>query len=398
MFQTKRKASQNHRTPVLQRRQLLAATAMLSVAPAILSACGTSKSPSPPATPVGSRRTLGALEVSPIGLGCQWRPSDEQDSVQDFFSSTIRRSTAVALIRKALEQGITLIDTAEFYGPFISEQVVGEALQGIRDEVVLASKFGFNVDLATGEAGEGLNSRPEHIKRSVEGILQRLGTDRVDLLYQHRVDPAVPIEDVVGAIKDLIREGKVLNYGLSEPGIQTIRRAHAEHPVTAIQNEYSMLYRGPEADVLPVCEELGIGFVCWSPLGQGFLSGSIDADTRFSEGPPPDFRLAVPRFGPEALPANMELIRLVSNWAKRKRATPAQLALAWLLAQKPWIVPIPGTTKIAHMEENLAAAAITFTGAELSELNTALAAVQIQGERLPPDVLMMSGVEAPPKP
>jgi aryl-alcohol dehydrogenase-like predicted oxidoreductase len=398
MIHTKTKESQTRQPGFFPRRQLLAAAAVLGVAPCLLSACGTSTSPTPSAVPAPARRKLGELEVSPIGLGCQWRPSDVQDSVQDFYSRTIPRSTAVALIRTAVEQGVTLIDTAEFYGPFISEEVVSEALQGVRDKVVLASKFGFNVDLSTGEVGEGLNSQPEHIKLAVEGMLRRLRTDRIDLLYQHRVDPTVPIEDVVGAIKDLMREGKVVNYGLSEPGIQTIRRAHAEHPVTAIQNEYSMLYRGPEADVLPVCEELGIGFVCWSPLGQGFLSGSIRADTRFSAGPPPDFRAAVPRFAPEALPANMPLVELIRTWAERKDATPAQLALAWLLAQKQWIVPIPGTTKIAHMEENLRAATIIFTNAELRELNTQVAAVEIEGERLAPEVLQMSGVEAPPRP
>ncbi|MDY1449033.1 aldo/keto reductase [Pseudomonas aeruginosa] len=397
-----------------QRRHLLASAAMLGVAPWLLSACTAPKAstangaaPSQPTTASGrttggfllpsQRRWLGTLEVSSIGLGCQWVPSPIKGAVSDFYSSPIDRKAAIELIRTAVDSGVTLIDTAEAYGPFISEEIVGEALQGIREKVVIETKYGWDIDPRTGQSSGGLNSRPEHIKRAVEGMLRRLRTDRIDLLYQHRVDPAVPIEDVAGAVTDLIAEGKVLHYGLSEPGIQTIRRAHAVQPLTAIQNEYSMLWRGPEADVLPVCEELGIGFVPWSPLGMGFLTGKITADTRFVADGPREFRAVVPRFAPDALRANMALVDVVKAWAQRKGATPTQLALAWLLAQKPWIVPIPGTTKVAHMRENLGAASITFTGAELRELNAAVAAIPIQGSRLPPQVLKFSGVEAPPK-
>ncbi len=296
-----------------------------------------------------------------------------------------------------MDRGITLIDTAEVYGPFLSEDIVGEALQGIRDKVVLETKFGMDLDPKTGQRLGGLNSRPEHIRQVVEAQLRRLKTDRIDILIQHRVDPQVPIEDVAGAVKDLIAEGKVLHFGLSEPGTQTIRRAHAVLPLAVIQNEYSMLWRGPEAQVLPICEELGIGFVCWSPLGMGFLTGSVTADTRFETSPEMDFRAVVPRFAPEALAANMALVNVVKTWAQRKNATPAQLALAWLLAQRPWIVPIPGTTQVAHMEENIGATAISFTPDELQQLNAAVSAVSIRGERLPPAVLRMSGVDTPPK-
>jgi aryl-alcohol dehydrogenase-like predicted oxidoreductase len=296
-----------------------------------------------------------------------------------------------------VERGVTLIDTAEAYGPFLSEEIVGEALQGLRERVVVSTKFGMNIDLATGQRGPGLNSRPEHIRQVVQAQLRRLRTDHIDLLYQHRVDPNVPIEDVAGTVKDLIKEGNVRHFGLSEPGVQTIRRAHAVQPVTAIQNEYSMLWRGPEALVLPLCEELGTGFVCWSPLGMGFLTGTVGADRRFEFAPEPDFRAAVPRFAPDALPANMALVELVRTWAQRKNAAPAQVALAWLMAQKPWVVPIPGTTQVAHMEENVGATSIAFSTSELNELNAAVAAIRVRGERLPPAVMVMSGVEAPPK-
>ena len=290
---------------------------------------------------------------------------------------------------------MTFIDTAEAYGPFLSEDIVGEALQGIRDKVVLETKFGFGFDPVTGaRLPGGRNSRPEHIRQVVDAQLKRLRTDHIDVLLQHRVDPNVPIEDVAGTIKDLVRAGKLRHYGLSEPGLQTVRRAHAEHPMAVIQNEYSMLWRGPEAQVLPLCEELGIGFVCWSPLGMGFLAGGVRAASRFMA---PDFRAFSPRFAPEVLPANMALAELVGSWAQRKNATPAQLSLAWLLAQKPWIVPIPGTTNAAHMTENLGAAAISFTADELQQLNASVAAIRIQGERLPPAVAVMSGVEAAPR-
>jgi aryl-alcohol dehydrogenase-like predicted oxidoreductase len=296
-----------------------------------------------------------------------------------------------------VDLGVNFIDTAEVYGPFLSEEIVGEALQGSRNKVVLETKFGMDIDQTTGKRLGGLNSRPAHIKQVVEAQLRRLRTDRIDVLVQHRVDPAVPIEDVAGAVKDLMAQGKVLHWGLSEPGVQTIRRAHAVQPLTVIQNEYSMLWRGPESQVLPMCEELGIGFVCWSPLAMGFLAGAVNADSRFKKEPVLDFRAVVPRFAPETLPANMALVQVVRTWAQRKNATPAQLALAWLMAQKPWIVPIPGTTKMAHMAENLGAAAISFTADELKQLNADVVAVNIQGARLPPAVMVMSGVEAPPK-
>jgi aryl-alcohol dehydrogenase-like predicted oxidoreductase len=259
---------------------------------------------------------------------------------------------------------------------------------------VITSKFGWNIDLETGERRPGLNSRPAHIKLAVDGMLKRLRTDRIDLLYQHRVDPEVPIEDVAGAVKDLMAQGKVLHWGLSEMGPNTLRRAHAALPLSAVQNEYSMLWRGPEAVVIPLCQELGIGFVPWSPLGVGFLTGAIDARTRFAQG---DIRGVESRFSPENLPKNLALVELVKRWAERKRVTPAQIALAWLMAQKPWIAPIPGTTQMAHMLENIGAADVRFTSTELAELNGAVSAVEIRGARLPEQVLVFSGVEAPPR-
>ena len=378
----------------MSRRQLLVAGVTLGVAPWMLSACVGTSDGRRAAAGSAMRRRLGPLEVFPIGLGCQWNPARGPGTVNDLYASSTDRPTAIALIRRAVDIGVTLFDTAEAYGPFLSEEIVGEALQGIRNRVVLCTKFGFDIDQQTGERRRGLNSRPEHIRQVVEAQLRRLRTDRIDLLYQHRVDPQVPIEDVAGTLKNLIAQGKVLHYGLSEPGLQTVRRAHAVHPVAVIQNEYSMLWRGPEAQVLPLCEELGIGFVPWSPLGMGFLTGSVTATSRFDER---DFRAAVPRFAPDALPANMALVQLVKSWARRKNASPAQVALAWLSAQKPFIVPIPGTTKVAHMEENVAAASISFSAAELKELDAALKAIQIRGERLPPAVLAGTGVEAPPK-
>lgn len=386
----------------MQRRQLMATAATLGVAPWLLSACasaaGTATANSPPASQAaGVRRRLGPLDVFPVGLGCQWRPGSTPGVVVDSYSSRFDRQAAIRLIRQAVDQGVTLIDTAEAYGPFLSEDIVGEALQGIRDKVVLETKFGFDIDPLTGvrRAG-GRNSRPEHIRQVVDAQLRRLRTDRIDVLLQHRVDPAVPIEDVAGTVKDLIGAGKVRQFGLSEPGVQTVRRAHAVLPLAVIQNEYSMLWRGPEAQVLPLCEELGIGFVCWSPLGMGFLAGGVRADSRFASAPITDFRAISPRFAPDVLPANMALFDLVRTWAQRKNATPAQLSLAWLLAQKPWIVPIPGTTNAAHMTENLGAASISFSAVELQQLNAAVAAIRIHGDRLPPAVMVMSGVEAPP--
>ena len=380
----------------IARRQLLTAAATLGVAPWLLSACaGPARAPlAATAAPSATRRRLGPLEVFPIGLGCQWHPGRTPQAVNDLYASSTDRPAAIALIRRAADLGVTLFDTAEVYGPFMSEEILGEALQGVRNRVVVSTKFGFDVDPQTGARRGGTNSRPEHIRRVVEAQLRRLRTDRIDLLYQHRVDPQVPIEDVAGTMKDLAAQGKVLHYGLSEPGLQTVRRAHAVHPVAAIQNEYSMLWRGPEAQVLPLCEELGIGFVPWSPLGMGFLAGTVTATSRFDER---DFRASVPRFAPDALPSNMPLVDLVRNWARRKNASPAQLALAWLTARKPWIVPIPGTTNVAHLEENVAAASISFSAAELRELDAGLAAIPIRGARLSPAVLAATGVEAPPK-
>jgi aryl-alcohol dehydrogenase-like predicted oxidoreductase len=309
------------------------------------------------------------------------------------YQTTIpSRPEMINIIRTAHERGVTFFDTAEAYGPHECERILGEAIAPFRDEVVITSKFGWNIDLDTGERRPGLISRPDHIKLAVEGMLERLRTDRVDLLYQHRVDPEVPIEDVAGAIKDLMDEGKVLHWGLSEMGLNTLRRAHAALPVSAVQSEYSMLWRGPEDEVLSVCEELGIGFVPWSPLGVGFLTGAIDERTRFAEG---DIRGIESRFSPDNLPANLALVRLLGEWADRKQATRAQIALAWLMAQKPWIVPIPGTTQMAHLLENIGAASVSFTPEEIGELNSAVAAIEVRGQRLPDAVLAFSNVEAP---
>lgn len=405
MTNANKRSTAGHESPNLRRRELLGTAATLGIAPWLLSACASQASASANVVgdgatrqlAAGQRRKLGTLDVFPVGLGCQWRPGTTPGAVVDSYSSSFDRPAAVRLIQRAVDRGVTLIDTAEAYGPFLSEEIVGEALQGVRNKVVLETKFGFDIDPKTGQRTGGLNSRPEHIKQVVEAQLRRLRTDRIDVLIQHRVDPQVPIEDVAGAVKDLIAEGKVRHFGLSEPGVQTIRRAHAVLPLTVIQNEYSMLWRGPQGQVLAICEELGIGFVCWSPLGMGFLTGSVTAGTRFKTSPVTDFRAMVPRFAPEALPANMALVNVVRTWAQRKSATPAQLALAWLLAQKPWIVPIPGTTNVDHMEENLGAAAITFTADERKQLNADVAAVAIVGARLPPAVMQMSGVEARPK-
>lgn len=279
-------------------------------------------------------------------------------------------------------------------GPHEVERILGEAVQPFRERVQIATKFGWNIDQQTGERRPGLNSRPEHIKIVVDGMLRRLRTDYIDLLYQHRVDPAVPIEDVAGAVQDLIRQGKVRHWGLSEMGLNTLRGAHAALPVSAVQNEYSMLWRGPEADVIPTCEELGIGFVPWSPLGVQFLTGWIDKNTRFAEG---DIRGIEPRFSKENLPHNLQLVELVKNWAERKHAVPTQIALAWLMAQKAWIVPIPGTTNMAHMLQNTGASSVRFSASELAELNAAVRAIEVRGQRLPDAVLVHSGREAPVK-
>lgn len=337
---------------------------------------------------LSSRRKLGrSLEVSAIGLGVQ--------NMSRTYQTTIpNRSEMHNIIRKAFDNGVTLFDTAEAYGPFEVEKILGEAVSSFRDKIIIETKFGWNIDQKTGQRLPGLNSKPEHIKMVLEGMLKRLRTDRIDLLYQHRVDPEVPIEDVVGAIKDLMKEGKVLHYGLSEPGVETVRRAHAIHPVTAIQNEYSLLWRGPEKTILPLCEELGIGFVPWSPLGVGFLTGAIDANTGFAPG---DIRSRESRFSKENLPNNLALIEVLKKWATKKNATPGQISLAWLLAQKPWIVPIPGTTQMVHMLENLKAEQVKFTANELKQFNTEVDAVKILGERLPANVLQFSNAEAPLK-
>lgn len=338
--------------------------------------------------PAGGRRKRGStLEVSSVGIGVQ--------NMSRTYQTTIpSRPEMHNIIRTAYDRGVTFYDAAEAYGPHEVERILGEGVAPFRNNIVIATKFGWNIDQETGRRLPGLNSRPEHIKKVVEGMLKRLRTDRIDLLYQHRVDPAVPIEDVVGAIKDLINEGKVLHYGLSEPGPQTVRRAHATHPVTAIQNEYSLIWRGPEEVIIPLCNELGIGFVCWSPLGVGFLTGAIDVNTRFAPG---DIRGAESRFSPENLPNNLALVDLVKSWATKKQATPAQISLAWLLAQKPWIVPIPGTTQMAHMMENSRADEVKFAVDELKQFNAELADIKIEGARLPQFVLSLSEVEAPPK-
>lgn len=345
-------------------------------------ATGTSK-----AAGTSGRRKLGNLEVSSVGLGVQ-------NNSRKYETTVPYRPEQIALIRAAYDRGVTFFDTAEAYGPHECERILGEAIQPCRNRVVITSKFGWNIDPETGQRRPGLNSKPDHVKRAVDGMLRRLRTDRIDLLYQHRVDPEVPIEDVAGAVQELMQRGKVRHWGLSEMGLNTLRRAHATLPVTAVQNEYSMLWRGPERDVIPVCEELGIGFVPWSPLGVQFLTGWIDANTRFAPG---DIRGGESRFSPENRSHNLQLVALVKRWAERKQATPAQIALAWLLAQKPWIVPIPGTTVMAHMLENSGAAEVRFTPNEISELNSAVQAIDVRGERLPAPVLALSGVEAPPK-
>jgi aryl-alcohol dehydrogenase-like predicted oxidoreductase len=317
-------------------------------------------------------RKLGnsGLEVSALGLGCM--------GMSFGYGPAHDKREMIALIRSAVERGVTFFDTAEAYGPFTNEELVGEALAPLRDQVVIATKFGWNIDPKTGERHDGLNSRPEHIRDATEGMLQRLETDRIDLLYQHRVDPNVPIEDVAGTVKQLIQQGKVRYFGLSEAGVKTIRRAHAVQPVAALQSEYSLWWREPEAEILPALEELGIGFVPFSPLGKGFLTGKIDDATTFDGS---DFRLTVPRFTPENRKANRAVVDLVTTIAQRKRHTPAQIALAWILAQKPWIVPIPGTTKPGRLEENLAAAAVELTAEDLREIEQASAKIRLRGDR-----------------
>jgi len=338
--------------------------------------------------PAPGKRKLGSsLEVSSIGIGVQ--------NMSRTYQTTIPlRSEMHNIIHKAFDNGITFFDAAEAYGPFEVERILGEGIASFRNKVVVATKFGWDIDPETGKWQGGLNSKPDHIKKAVEGMLKRLRTDRIDLLYQHRVDPQVPIEDVVGTIQDLMKEGKVLNYGLSEPGVQTVRRAHAMHPVTAIQNEYSLLWRGPEESIIPLCEELGVGFVPWSPLGVGFLTGAIDANTRYAQG---DIRGGESRFSADNINNNLALVEVLKKWGVKKQATAAQISLAWLLAKKPFIVPIPGTTQMAHMKENTGADAVKFTAGELQEFNKEIDAIKILGERLPAGVLALSGVEAAEK-
>jgi aryl-alcohol dehydrogenase-like predicted oxidoreductase len=328
------------------------------------------------------KRKLGNsnLEVSALGLGCM--------GMSSAYGPAAGKGEMIQLIRTAHDLGVTHFDTAEIYGLFTNEELVGEALQPIRNQVVIATKFGFDIDPETRQRTGGTNSRPEHIKQVAEASLKRLRTDRIDLLYQHRVDPDVPIEDVAGAVKELIAEGKVKHFGLSEAGIQTIRRAHAVQPVAAVQSEYSLFWRGPEAELLPTLEELGIGFVPFSPLGAGFLTGKIDEHTKFD---PTDFRNMVPRFSPEARKANMVLVDLVKAVAERKGATPAQVALAWLLAQKPWIVPIPGTTKLNRLEENLGAVNVELTEDDLKQIDETASSLKLEGARLPEAMLKMTG-------
>jgi aryl-alcohol dehydrogenase-like predicted oxidoreductase len=328
-----------------------------------------------------TRKLGNGLEVSALGLGCM--------SMTSAYGPAADKQSMIKLIRTAHDQGITLFDTAEAYGPFSNEELLGEALQPIRDRVVVATKFGFDIDLVTGERGGGTNSRPEHIRAVAEASLKRLRTDCIDLFYQHRVDPQVPIEDVAGTIKDLIAEGKVKHFGLSEAGIETIRRAHAVQPVTAVQSEYSLFWRGPEHELLAVLEELGIGFVPFSPLGAGFLTGKINENTQFDAD---DFRNFVPRFSPEARKANQALVEVVKTVAQRKDATPAQVALAWLMAQKPWIVPIPGTTKQHRLEENLGSVELELTAEDLRVINQQMSQIQVQGDRLPEPALKMTGL------
>ena len=329
-----------------------------------------------------NKRKLGKsdLEVSAIGLGCM--------GLSYGYGPAVEKQEGISLIRAAVERGVTFFDTAEAYGPFTNEELVGEALAPFRGQVVIATKFGFKIDPKAERALNGTDSRPEHIMEVAEASLKRLKTDVIDLFYQHRVDPNVPIEDVAGAVKNLIQQGKVRHFGLSEAGVQTIRRAHAVHTVTALQSEYSLWWREPEAEVLPTLKELGIGFVPFSPLGKGFLTGQISEDTKFDKT---DFRNIVPRFTPENRKANQAVVNLLGTIAQQKKSTPAQIALAWLLAQKPWIVPIPGTTKLHRMEENIGAAAVELTPDDLHQIDIAAAKITVQGARYPEELQKMVG-------
>jgi aryl-alcohol dehydrogenase-like predicted oxidoreductase len=331
-------------------------------------------------------RNLGNLEVSAIGFGCM--------GISFSYGKPLSKDEGVKLIRAAVERGVSFFDTAEVYGPFTNEEVVGEALRPFRERVVIATKFGFDIDFKTGE-NRGVSSRPERIRQAVEGSLERLGVETIDLLYQHRVDPNVPIEDVAGTVKMLIDEGKVRHFGMSEPGVQTLRRAHAVLPVAAVQNEYSLWWRAPETNgILEACDELGVGFVPYSPLGKGFLTGAMDQHTKLSDG---DFRKSVPRFSPAAMEKNQALVDLLKRVADDKGVTPAQIALAWLLAQRPYIAPIPGTTKLHRLEENLRAADVELSQADLRDIEKSAAQIPIEGERYAPSQLAMVGRDAPPR-
>jgi len=385
-------STSNTRSLSASRRQFLVGSAALAAVSVLSSPSQAADSARPvvaaPATPMlAGRRKLGALEVSSLGLGVQ-------NMTRTYQTTIPSRPEMIRIIRAAYDRGLTFFDAAEAYGPHVVEQLLGEAVEPFRDKVVIATKFGWNINQETGQFLPGFNSRPEHIRQVVEGMLKRLRTDHIDLLYQHRVDPQVPIEDVAGAVQVLMQAGKVRHWGLSEMGLKTLRRAHAALPVTAVQCEYSMLWRGPEEETLPLCEELGIGFVPWSPLGVGFLTGAIDPRTRFAEG---DIRGTETRFSHDNLAHNHALVGVLAKWAERKQAAPAQISLAWLLAKKPWIVPIPGTTQMAHMIENIGADSVRLTPSEAAELTSELNAIPIQGLRLPDWVLSLSGIEAPLK-
>jgi aryl-alcohol dehydrogenase-like predicted oxidoreductase len=370
MKTNKQASGSNTRDPrSLSRRDFLANTALIGAGLAVGPSCWTASSDQPNEINKMKTRKLGTLEVSELGAGCM--------SISANYGPPAPRDQGIKVIRAAYEKGVTFFDTAEVYGPYTNEELVGEALAPFRDKVVIASKFGFDLEGGSG----GLNSRPEHIKKVVEASLKRLKTDRIDLYYQHRVDPKVPIEDVAGAIKDLIKEGKVLHFGLSEASARTIRRAHAVQPVAAIQSEYSLMEKSPERNgVLKTCEELGIGFVPWGPVGMGYLTGKMDAHTKLD--PKTDLRSGFDRFSPENLAANMPVVDLLRRVAAEKNATPSQIALAWLMAQKPWIVSIPGTRNIDHLNENLGAINVKLTPADLSELQTAFSAITVYGGRM----------------
>lgn len=387
-METIRSNKMNRRTILKEAGLALAGSALFPFVSFAKSTVDISSKKANQQVPAPGKRKLGAsLEVSSVGLGVQ-------NMTRTYQTTIPTRKEMLNIIHTAFDNGVTFFDAAEAYGPHEVERILGEGVASFRDKIVIATKFGWNIDQETGRMVGGTNSRPEHIRKVVEGMLKRLRTDRIDLLYQHRVDQNVPIEDVAGEIKNLIHEGKVLHYGLSEPGLQTVRRAHSVHPITAIQNEYSLLWRGPENTMLPLCEELGIGFVCWSPLGVGFLTGAIDPFTRFAQG---DIRGMESRFSPENLQKNLALVDLIKKWAEQKQATPAQISLAWLMAKKPWIVPIPGSTQMAHMLENTASCNIKFTAEELATFTQQLDSIEIVGERLPAGILRLSGLESPEK-